>query len=55
MTKPPVVIFEPRTVYLPPAALAVLDERAANMAVASGLLLRLIVLGSQPPLTLPGR
>lgn len=42
--------LQPRTVYLPEAALAELARRAKAKTVAEGTLLRLIVLGEEPPL-----
>lgn len=41
----------PMTVYLSAAAKAEVEERAADKSLAAGTMLRLIILGKEPPLT----
>ncbi len=41
----------PLTVYLAPAVKAEAERRAAEKAIAVGTLLRLILLGHEPPLS----
>jgi hypothetical protein len=40
----------PRTVYLPPAAITEADRRADEKTIPVATLLRMILLGQEPPL-----
>lgn len=42
--------FLPRTVYLPPEKCEEAERRAAEKSIAVGTLLRMILLGQEPPL-----
>lgn len=44
------VDLNPRTVYLSPVSIEDCDRRAQDLSVAPGVLLRMILLGKQPPL-----
>jgi hypothetical protein len=46
--------LEPRTVYLPPAAIKEAEERAKMATVPVSTMLRMILLGQQHPLDVRG-
>lgn len=41
----------PVSVYLPPASIAEAERRASALSIAVGTLLRMILLGQQPPIS----
>jgi hypothetical protein len=43
----------PLSIYLPPEVKAEADRRADEKLIATGTLLRLILLGKEPPLAVP--